>query len=90
MLEVQVQFAVTFERNEIASWDLKLASALSRTLKWVEVQKLTILVDLNGVPLGTIVIGTHLNYLKFKRWFGAGAESSASNRPFFANNLLTS
>jgi hypothetical protein len=52
MLEVQVQFAVTFERIQVAFWDFNLASAPLRSIKWVEFQKSVYLVDLNGVPLG--------------------------------------
>jgi hypothetical protein len=50
MLEVQVQFAVTFERIKVALWDFNLASAPLRSIKWIELQKSVFLVDLNGSP----------------------------------------
>jgi hypothetical protein len=89
MLEVQIQFAITFELFELAFWNSKLASALRRSKEWTKVWKLVILVDSNGVPLGTIGIVTHSNLLKSEGWFGVVAESSASNHLFFANNFLT-
>ncbi len=76
MLELQIQFAVTFEPFELAFWNSELASALKRSIRWCEVQKLVLLVDSNGVPLKKIGIFQSIFVCKRKKIFFSFLELS--------------